>query len=182
MKHLTFLLILPLLWVSISCRKSSASGNKNISAILVSSESSNKCINQSDAESILGENAKLTENISEKKDGISEYKCTYTASSKDAKSNRIGVLFYMLEEFKDTVSAHKKFTEIISINNGMAGQEKIDVGADEGWLHSDAENFHLIMFRVGKKIARLKVNKVTNLTSMENLKAVAGRVALEMKE
>ena len=47
---------------------------------------------------------------------------------------------------------------------------------DEALQHSDNENFNMIIVRKGNKIVRLKVNKITGLTSAAALLATAEKI------
>ncbi|MCZ4244845.1 hypothetical protein [Pedobacter punctiformis] len=130
----------------------------------------NVCITQADAEKILGQSAKLTENSSESKNGITKFRCTYTTNITGSK---ISNLYYLLEEFKNITSAQKTYTSILKQNENMPGLKKLNEPGDQAFLHTDNENFLMIIVRKNNKILRLKVNKLTNMTSSKELQNIS---------
>jgi hypothetical protein len=44
---------------------------------------------------------------------------------------------------------------------------------DEAYFHSDGQNFYFIIVRIGKRLFRIKVNKVTSHTSLNEFKRVS---------
>ena len=111
---------------------------------------------------------------------IVHQKCTYTAMKKDTKTDKTGAIYYLAELYSDAGSAHKSYAAIVSSNASMPGQSNLPGVGDEAWLHSDGENFHLIMFRKGNKAVRIKINKVTSKTSLDELKNVAREIASKL--
>jgi len=138
------------------------------------------CLSQSDAEKILGQPSALTERSTEEKDGIVKHRCTYTATAPDVNTNETGNLFYLFELYEDQGSAQKSYADLILSNQGMPGQKSINGIGEEAFFHSDQKNFHLMMVRRGNKIIRLKVNKVTSMTSLEGLQEVVRDLALTL--
>jgi hypothetical protein len=141
-----------------------------VSASYSQSKQNNICIAQTDAEKILGQPAQLTQNSSEVKNGIDQQKCTYTAN---AKENKISNLYFMLEQYTNAESAHKAYQNILSQNANMQGLKKISNIADEAFIHTDDANFLMIICRKENKMLRLKVNKLTSVTSSEEMKKAA---------
>jgi|GEM_PF-298043 len=128
-----------------------------------------KSISKVDAERILGEEAKLVNSTSEEHDGYEKYKNAYEATDPD--TTVIRHLDYIFEKYKDTASAQKIFSDIVTSNGRLAGQEKVVMG-DEAWLHSDGKNFSILMVRKDNKLVRMKVNKLTSKTSVKALKEI----------
>ena len=125
------------------------------------------CLPIADAEKILGVPARKTENLTSNKDNVLQYKCTWTASQ-----NTNCNLYYIDEQHSNAEAANKVFDDIVVSNRDHSGQSHPDIG-DEAWLHSDGDNFCLLMVRKGNKIMRMKVNKLTKQTSVEEMKRVA---------
>ena len=126
-----------------------------------------ECVTQADAERILGLPAKETEHSSKEKNGVTQFSCTYTAVDKAA--NKTSNLYYLYEAYKSPESAHAAYEGIVSANNSMPGQTKIDSIGDETWLHTDRENFDLVMCRRKNHMVRIKINKITSKTSLQAL-------------
>ena len=126
------------------------------------------CLPKSDVEKILGLPADETESKTFTEDNVLQHKCSWKATREDLNSN----LYYLDEEYNNVESAHKVFEDIVVSNRNNPGQTHPDIG-DEAWLHSDGTNFCLLMVRKGNKIIRMKVNKLTKDTSLDEMKRVA---------
>ncbi|HKO78603.1 MAG TPA: hypothetical protein VJU52_15410 [Flavobacterium sp.] len=148
---------------------------QNISLINQEKErvKSYSCLSQTDAEKVLGQTAKLTESSSENKNGIKKYRCTYTANIIDTKTNKTGNLYYLLEEYKNTNSSQVVYSDILKQNENMPGLKKLNKIGDQAFLHTDNKNFLIIISRKGNKIVRLKVNKLTSMTSLNELQNIS---------
>ncbi len=173
------LLILP------GCERSGTGSQSGTLATFINSSyqedaSPYTCLIQSDAEKILGQPAHLTESYSKKEDNIDKHRCIYQVIALDTEPTRPSNLYYVLELYSDAASAHKAYTGILSANVRMPGQSTIDNMGDEAWLHSDGENFHLLLFRKGNKIVRIKINKVTATTSLDELQNVGRKISLKI--
>ncbi len=131
------------------------------------------CLAKTDAEKILGQTAKLTESSSENKNGVTKFRCTYTADITESKINKTSNLYYLLEEFENADSSQKAYSDILAQNENMRGTEKLYEIGDESFLHTDNENFLLIISRKDNKILRLKINKLTNITSPNDLRNIS---------
>ena len=131
-----------------------------------------KLLTVSGAERVMGERAKLTCNTFIKKGDTLEYKCDYTALSKDEKSGKIGKLYFMYEVYssnEDAINAYKAIFQANKMHEGV----KIEVGlGDEAYYHSDGTNFYFFLVRKNEKMFRLKLNKVTSHSSKEEFKEV----------
>lgn len=138
------------------------------------------CLTKGEAERILGQAAILSDGSSGETDRIVHHKCTFTAMAKDTKSDKTGAVYYLAELYSDAESAHKSYAAIVTSNASMPGQSTLQGVGDEAWLHSYGENFHLIMFRKGNKAVRIKINKVTSKTSLDELKNVVKDIASKL--
>jgi hypothetical protein len=126
-----------------------------------------------EAEKILGQKAQLTDSASYNEENIATFKSTYTADSKDPNTGKLGAIYFMVEQYKEIASAKETYASFKASNRNSAGFEILNDLGDEAWLHSDGENFYLIIVRKGEKMFRMKVNKVTSKTSMEAFRQVA---------
>ncbi len=133
---------------------------------------SEACVSQADAERILGGSAQLLESKSEKIDGLHRRMCTFR-SIKERQSN----LYYLIETYSDTTAANRAFDGIVKANRSMAGEELVDGIGDEAWRHSDRKNFSIIVFRKGRIMVRMKVNKLARSTSVVSFYEVARTIA-----
>lgn len=135
-----------------------------------------ECVSQTDAERILGLPAKETDHLSKQKDGVSRFECTFTATE-NASAYKISHLYYIHEQYESAAQAHDAYQLILSANNGMPGQKQLDTLGDEAWLHTDSENFELLIFRKDNHMVRVKINKLTDKTSLPELMNVMNRMA-----
>ena len=126
------------------------------------------CIAKADAEKILGMPAHQIESTTLSENNILLHKCSWKAAQDDLKSN----LYYIDELHGDAESADKVFDDIVVSNINSPGNSRLDIG-DEAWFHSDGTNFCFLMVRKGNKIIRMKVNRLTKETSVEEMKRVA---------
>lgn len=126
-----------------------------------------------EAQSILGEPAHIKESSDSTKAGVREYKSSYEANAIDVATNKIGMLYYIYEDYKSEAAAKKTYTDIKVGNQRSQGFETLSNLGDEAYFHTDKSNFQFILARKGNKMIRLKVNKVTSKTSVEGLKSVA---------
>lgn len=146
--------------------------------IQLETPSSYTCLPKPDAEKILGQAAELKDHSSEEESNVIRHRCTYQAISTDPE--RPCNLYFVLELYNDAGSAHNAYTGILTANTRMPGQSTISSIGDEAWLHSGAENFHLIIFRKANKMVRVKVNKITGTTSLGQLQDVVKRISQEI--
>ncbi|HMG92495.1 MAG TPA: hypothetical protein VK589_20695 [Chryseolinea sp.] len=130
--------------------------------------SDDTCIEKVDAEKILGLPASQTESATVNEKNVVQHKCSWKATQDDLNSS----LYYIDEQHDNAESAHKVFEDIVISNRNNSGQSHPDIG-DEAWLHSDGTNFCLLMVRKGNRIIRMKVNRLTNETSVDEMKRVA---------
>jgi hypothetical protein len=122
-----------------------------------------------DAETILGEPAHAGD-TSTTKGSLIMHHYEYLSDKKDEKTGKTGALYFLLEEYPDTVSAHKRYDLIKKANEKNPGVETLNGIGDEAYYHSDGENFYFVMVRKGKNVFNMKVNKITSHTSLEQFK------------
>lgn len=133
-----------------------------------------------DAEKILGEKSHLTDSSSESIDGITSYKCTFTADTEDKKTDKTGIIYFMVEEYSTLKAAEKVYADIMTSNKAHEGFKKLSGLGDEAYFHSDDENFLFVMVRKGVKMFRMKVNKTTSKTSLEQFNSVSEKITFSL--
>lgn len=129
------------------------------------------------AEKIMGESSELTCNTFIKKEDTLEYKCDYTAVSKDEITNKTGKLYFMYEVYVSAAAAENAYISIYKANSGHQGVEIVTGVGDEAYYHSDGKNFYFSLVRKDKKMFRMKLNKVTSHSSEINFKEVTKLIA-----
>jgi hypothetical protein len=151
-----------------------------VSALLSSAQSGTKakddCLSQSDVEKILGQQAVLTESAVEEKDSAFKQRCTYTANKADIKTNNLAHLYYLFEKYDNERLARNVYEGILTGNQNMPNLQKIYNLGDEALRHTDFENFDMIIIRKGNKLIRLKINKITSMTSTSELQIIAKKI------
>jgi hypothetical protein len=135
---------------------------------------------QSDAERMLGQSARLTQDISELKGDVRQCLCAYTGVSTDNPSRQNSVLFFALEQKEANPSAEQARQVLVSTKEANAHDTSIldlkGIG-DEAFLLSNDSSSHLIMARRGAIIMRLQVKRAAGTKSLEELKAFAEKVS-----
>jgi len=130
-----------------------------------------------EARNILGQPVKLVENTDTSTGDVLKYKSTYTTLKSDGLSGLTSNLYYAFERYSDTTYAKKIYSDLVQQNKNMPGLNIMPELGDEGFYHSDNQNFQLVIFRKNNQLVRLKVNKITNTTSREALQKTAGHIA-----
>ena len=135
---------------------------------------------QSDAERILGQSARLTQDTSRLKGDVRQCLCAYTGVSTDRASGESSLLFFSLEEKEANASAAEARQVLVSTKEANEHDTEIlnlkGIG-DEAFLLSNDSNSHLIMARKGAVILRLQVKRAAGSKSLEEIKAFAERVS-----
>ena len=143
-----------------------------------------KFLSYGDAEKILGQSVRLTENISKIEGDVRKSDCVYTGVSKDKVSGKDVNLYFSLEqkEQNPTVEQARQVFESTyrKINEPELSVEVLSGVGDEAFSISNPLNFHFIMARKGEIIFRIKLNKATEKTSLEELKAFAKKFAEQL--
>ena len=134
------------------------------------------CLSLAEVEKILGQQAVLTESSFEKKDSAFKQKCTYTANKADIKTNNLAHLYCLFEKYDNDLLAQNVYKNILTGNQNMPNLHKIYNLGDEALRHTDFVNFDMIIIRKGNKLIRLKINKITSLTSPCELQIIAKKL------
>jgi hypothetical protein len=137
-------------------------------------------LSKSDAEKILGEKAFLSDSSSTIKKDTLECKSAYTAYSKDQKTGKTGVVYFMIEEYNQELSAKNAYSSIKVANENHEGIKIIHDLGDEAYFHSDGQNFYFILVRKGKLMFRIKVNKITSHSSLNEFNRVSKKISDEL--
>lgn len=124
-----------------------------------------------EAERILGEECQLKESGNEAKDGGHRYKSTHIGTSGPRYA-----LYFIFESYTDESVAKKTFDEFKTSNQSAQGFEMVSNIGEEAFFHTDNENFGLIIARKDNEMVRLKVNKLSSKTSINELKKVAADI------
>ena len=132
---------------------------------------------KSDAEKILGEKAHLSDSSSTIKKDTLEIKRAYTANSVDQKTSKTGVIYFMIEMYDQDSSAQAAYNFIKVANENHEGVKIIHDMEDEAYFHSDGENFYFILSRKRKLMFRMKVNKITSHTSLNEFNLVSRKIS-----
>lgn len=136
-----------------------------------------KFLSFAEAEKILGQPIELITNSWKFTDGKSKFDCSYRGVEKDQATGREINLFFTFEESSGIEQAKQIYETLWQSNKNHAGIEVLSGIGDEAYSHSDKANFHFVMARKGKFTMRLKINKVAETASLEELKAFAKKVA-----
>jgi hypothetical protein len=138
---------------------------------------------QDEAEKILGQAVRLTENRSDLKGNVRQCVCAYGSLTNDQTGGQDLKLFFSLEQQESNPSAEQARQLMESTKSDNAHDLVItnisDIG-DEAFLLGDLPNRHFIMARKGAVIMRLQVTRTTNRTSLEALKTFAQRVTRQL--
>jgi len=132
---------------------------------------------KSDAEKILGEKAFLSDSSSTIKKDTLECKSAYTTYSKDQKTGKTGVIYFMIEQYNQDISAKNAYNSIKVANENHAGVKIVHDMGDEAYFHSDGRNFYFILVRKGKIMFRMKVNKITSYTSLNEFNLISKKIS-----
>jgi hypothetical protein len=132
-----------------------------------------------DAENILGEKAQITDRSMSPGEGVAVYKSTYTANNIDKKTGKTGNIYFMIEHFAQDSTAKSIYAGIKQANENHGIKVLDDLG-DEAYFHSDNQNFYFILVRKGTKMFRMKVNKITGNTSLDQFNSVAKNITAKI--
>ncbi len=141
-----------------------------------------------DAEKIMGEPAHLIESTSKNKgeypkyiDSMSMikkdafiYSSGYMANSRDEKTGRTGVVYFILEEYADVTSAKSVYSFYKNANKNTIGFKELHDMGDEAWF---GESPLFVYVRKADQIFVIKVNKMTSRTSFKEFNLTAKKIA-----
>jgi hypothetical protein len=135
---------------------------------------------KSDAERMLGQSARRTQDTSVLKGDVRQCLCAYTGVSTDTESGQTSVLYFSLEQKAANPSAEEARQVLVSTKEANAHDTSIwdlkGVG-DEAFLLSNDSSSHFIMARKGAIIMRLQIKRGAGTKSLEELKAFAEKVS-----
>ena len=129
-----------------------------------------------DAEKILGEKAHLSDSTSKHEIPQFQFKSTFTADRKDATNQKIGNVYFMFEDYKQEADALKTYLIFKNGNQNHVGFSLVKDLGDAAFFQTDNHNFYLIIVRKGKKMIRIKVNKLTQYTSLKAFNETAKKI------
>ena len=132
---------------------------------------------KSDAEKILGDSAFLSDSSSLIKKDTLERKTAYTALSKDQQKDKTGVVYFMIEQYSREASAKNAYNSIKVANENYEGIKTLHDMGDEAYFHSDGRNFYFILVRKGNIMFRIKVNKITSRTSLNEFNLISKKIS-----
>jgi hypothetical protein len=166
--------------LSFTCNKATSSADTEVPCEIqaVNIAIAPTLLTLADAESIMGESAKLTCNTYLKKVDTLEYKCDYTAIAQDAVTGKTGKLYFMYEVYATVAAAKNAYTGIYQANRPNEGVEIVPGLGDEAYYHTDGKNFYFYLVRKGEKMFRIKLNKTTSHSSEDAFKKV-GKFVVE---
>ena len=151
-----------------------------LSFIFFYAMTSTDLLSLADAEKIIGESCKRTENKIEDQPNVKVTKTTYKADAKDPKTGREINLYFMYEEYKYDSSAKRVYNEIKTSNQTHEGFQVLKGIGDEAYYHTDGNNFYFILARKGGKMMRMKLNKVTEKSSENEFKKISEKIVAKM--
>jgi 5-methylcytosine-specific restriction endonuclease McrBC regulatory subunit McrC len=70
-------------------------------------------------------------------------------------------------------AAQKGYADILEQNKNVLGLKKLHEIGHQALLHTDNENFLMIIAQKDNRIVRLKVNKLTSMTSLKELQDIS---------
>jgi len=105
---------------------------------------------------------------------VPTYKTTHTAHEVDT-AGLLSNLYFMYEDYPTEEGAKRIYRSIRASDMAKPGFVKLNGMGDEACFHSDG-TFYYFMARKGKRMIRLKVNKVTERTSLLAFKEISKRI------
>ena len=95
---------------------------------------------------------------------------TYTVNIKEKGQSRESNLYYAYERFGSVEMANKLIDSYFESNRNSAGYQQLTGYGDEGFFHTDGENFCTFVARKGSVLIRLKISKLTSKSNQEAVK------------
>ena len=121
-----------------------------------------------------GEDVKYIDSISIIKKDASIYNCGYMANSKDDKTGKTGVVYFVFEQYPQVSSAKKVYSFYKNSNENVIGFKELQDMGDEAWFGNSPL---FVYVRKGDKIFVIKVNKMTSKTSATQFNLTAKKIA-----
>ncbi|MBI3651746.1 MAG: hypothetical protein HY231_12070 [Acidobacteria bacterium] len=137
-------------------------------------------LTQADAEKILGQAARLTQDASEMKGEVRQCRCRYTAVALDQASGEAINLYFSFEQSERHPSAQQAHEVMASTKSANIHDTSIiDLSGigDEAYQLGDGPNVHFIMARKSARVIRLQIKQATAKTSLAELKTLAREIA-----
>jgi hypothetical protein len=133
-----------------------------------------KLFTKADAERIMGEPLRLTNNTPSSTPQAASHLYGYEAVAKVA-TGRPGAIYFLFEQYHDEAEAIKRYVGTRDANKPM-GIEELPGLSDGAYYHTDGQHFYFIMVRKGKYVFNIKVNKITQTTSLAEFKKTAKNI------
>ena len=128
----------------------------------------------SDAEIILGGKASLMDSVTSIDSDVPTYKTTHTAHEVDT-AGLLSNLYFMYEDYPTEEGAMRIYRSIRASDMAKPGFVNLTGMGDEACFHTDG-TFYYFMSRKGRRMIRLKVNKVTERTSLLAFQEISKRI------
>jgi|GEM_PF-1271465 len=132
-----------------------------------------------DAQKIMGEPAHLIDSTTTIGTDETSYQSAYQADEVDAKTQKTGAIYFILQGYNELSAAQKRYSSIKDANKDHGIKELTGLG-DEAYFHTDNENFYFIMVRKGINVFNIKVNKITSKTSLDAFNKVAREITADL--
>ncbi|QEC53910.1 hypothetical protein [Anseongella ginsenosidimutans] len=156
-----------------------ASGNRLSATPPGDSADLENLLTLSNAERVLGEPGYLKDHSLTVEEDISVYKAAY-AAGKDRRAGKRGILYVMVEDYSKVSSAEEVYADIKRANENHSGVKILADLGDEAYFHTDGKNFYFIIARKAGKILRLKINRITSNTSLEEFNRIAREIVASL--
>ncbi len=132
----------------------------------------NHLLSLEEAEKILGQKTILKEKNLKIENDVLIYNINYIATTKDSKTEKTGSIYFMYEKYDTIETAKKSYLEIKKANQTHERLKILENTGDEAYFHSDKENFYFVLVRKDEKMFRIKVNKITSKTSLDEFNLI----------
>ena len=96
----------------------------------------------------------------------------YTVNIKDNGEIKVSNLYYAYESHASIGIADSLIDFYFASNKNSPGYQQLSGYGDEGFFHTDGENFCTFVARKGKVFIRLKINKLTSKSNPEAVKRI----------
>jgi hypothetical protein len=139
-----------------------------------------KLLTLADAEKLLGQPARLTQDASEMKGSVRQCRCVYTGISKDPASGQDVNLFFSIEQNETSPSVDQAHQVLKTIkDDNIHDSTIIDLPGigDEAFQLGDSPNVHFVLARKGPILLRLQIKQATEKSSLEGVKAFVRETA-----
>jgi hypothetical protein len=119
-----------------------------------------------DAEKIMGETMHLTDSVTENKVGVIIKRLQYSSVEINKKTTRPNIIECMIEYYDEISAAENTYISIKKANEDHDGIKTLTGIGDEAYFHSDNKNFYFVLARKCSTVFRMKVNRITDKTSL----------------